>query len=1309
MGGSLIAIGVIGFSSADWLAKKIIEWYQPKLEEDLSKKLGHPLLIGQYNGLRPWGISLGPTKLLAGYKDKSTANVSNLKVQVAPISSLLNRRPVLIFTLSKARVNLTRNNKGSYWVLGTSKGSKSPNLELQFRLNDSSEIFFEPSKILVKPNSRIKLNLAESKVKGDLRLDLPKYGSLQVKGNGNWNKLEFEAKAGLRKFQLEALDGVLPTNLSLKTKGTVNGALYLGVKDGTFSCEGALGIYGFHLEGGALKDSLTSNNAALTCQDNLVRLPLTTFKYGIWTADITGNIPFDDSKNLRLGLSSLVKIEDNSQARLELKASLPFFFKEAGLTAGVLVADFTLDDYPLNSLGAFTGQSLSGNLSSNGKVEGPLSELTTNLSFSLENPQFSSIRLQEKWSGNFIGFSGKGGELEMKSVGAALPASISANLDANWGLDFLTIRRLGGDISVTRDQQSYVWSARDFRLDRIELALPPEKRFKRIFGKLSGSGNFAPNPLSLNGNLLLGYPRLTGLKLKEAQIVGNYFDKTYAINGELYPLDQGKISISTKGRVNGSLWSRTELKKISPAWLISTAIQLPKVNIQTPSSDGRAKDLGGFAINPKRESLDNQLREWIRSIIALSKDQQLKEIKEIINPNDIKGFVNGVIDVQGENLQKLNIDLKASGKLWPKSQKIKKETDIKPFGVTIKGPLQIGWGEFTFENIPFSLLSLFVPSPTGLTGMFGLNGRYRLGNRKPELTADLVFNEVGLGKNKLLLKKGKIDISESILKLDIKLQNSLSTKPLTLIGDVPLVESLPINLRIESHGDGINFVDDLFENEIEWKAGSADIRLLITGTIDKPKANGFLVLKNGEILLNEKLLNDINGTMLFDFNRVEIQQLSAKAGDIGVINGSGNISLFKEEEESNPLSIKINGVNLKSSFSDVLVSSKLVVRGALIKPVIGGEITVEKGSISTQRSGSTKKNKSKSKKISNGYGMSKTIQLPEQSWDRQSPLVLFIGNDNAPASKMVKSAIPKGFSSVSFDNLRLNLGPRLRIVSQPVASFEVEGFLLLNGGLDQTINASGLVRLLTGRVNLFTTTFVLDRREPNVAIFVPDMGLIPYVDVKLTTRIPETVIDPGEVSSSSDFATNGSSSIGIGGSRFVKVEVIATGPADRLKDNYQIRSKPPLPQSELLGLIGGNSLANLFKGNDSSVFADVLSRSLVSPVLGNISGAFNERLQINLYPAYVNTVAPESEVVDNQSANSSDENTDGLLSQQAWVTEVGIDLTDRISFLIQATPNRDDIPPQGTVVFQLNQNLGLQGSYDQNGNWQSLVEIFVRY
>ena len=80
-------------------------------------------------------------------------------------------------------------------------------------------------------------------------------------------------------------------------------------------------------------------------------------------------------------------------------------------------------------------------------------------------------------------------------------------------------------------------------------------------------------------------------------------------------------------------------------------------------------------------------------------------------------------------------------------------------------------------------------------------------------------------------------------------------------------------------------------------------------------------------------------------------------------------------------------------------------------------------------------------------------------------------------------------------------------------------------------------------------------------------------------------------------------SFGIGGSRFVNVEVPASGPADRISENFQLRSTPSLGRSELIGLIGGNSLANLVNsGGNGDAVTSLLNRSVASYVQGNLNG-----------------------------------------------------------------------------------------------------------
>ena len=83
---------------------------------------------------------------------------------------------------------------------------------------------------------------------------------------------------------------------------------------------------------------------------------------------------------------------------------------------------------------------------------------------------------------------------------------------------------------------------------------------------------------------------------------------------------------------------------------------------------------------------------------------------------------------------------------------------------------------------------------------------------------------------------------------------------------------------------------------------------------------------------------------------------------------------------------------------------------------------------------------------------------------------------------------------------------------------------------------------------------------------------------------------------------------------------------------------------------------------------------------------------------------------ENLEVNDTDESSSNTgLSTQSWIAEIGLDITDRVNFAVQATPDRDDLPPLGILTLQANPNLELLGSMDSEGEWKSQVQLFFRY
>ena len=132
-------------------------------------------------------------------------------------------------------------------------------------------------------------------------------------------------------------------------------------------------------------------------------------------------------------------------------------------------------------------------------------------------------------------------------------------------------------------------------------------------------------------------------------------------------------------------------------------------------------------------------------------------------------------------------------------------------------------------------------------------------------------------------------------------------------------------------------------------------------------------------------------------------------------------------------------------------------------------------------------------------------------------------------------------------------------------------------------------------------------------------------------------------------------------------------------------------------MIGGNS-------------ANLINRAFISQL--NTSNGFSEKFQLSLYPALIENNESINNVFSNENldVDDTDESSSNAgLSTQAWIAEIGLDITDRVNFAVQATPDRDDLPPLGILTLQANPNLELLGSLDSEGEWKSQVQLFFRY
>ena len=308
--------------------------------------------------------------------------------------------------------------------------------------------------------------------------------------------------------------------------------------------------------------------------------------------------------------------------------------------------------------------------------------------------------------------------------------------------------------------------------------------------------------------------------------------------------------------------------------------------------------------------------------------------------------------------------------------------------------------------------------------------------------------------------------------------------------------------------------------------------------------------------------------------------------------------------------------------------------------------------------------------------------------------------------------LPNYLDNLSFNNFKLKLGPDFKLQYSEIvqAYLDTKLDLNINGKVGKDLKARGLIYLKKGRANLYTTPFKLDKNKDNYILFASRSGVVPFINFSLVSKVPDSIIPISENNQDSNISgdldvnatSSGLGSFGIGNSRLIKIEASYEGFLDQLSfvdenRRIQLRSTPSYNRSQIIGLIGGNS-------------ANLINRAFISQL--NNADAFSERFQLSLYPALIenndslnNIFSSENLDIENDDQSSSAEE----FSSQAWVAEIGLDITDAINFAFQTVPGRDDLSPLGILTFQANPNLELLGSYDSNGDWKSQVQLFFRY
>ena len=319
---SSAAVGVgsvLAVQTLDRTAEDVLDSFRRPLERSIGAALGHPITIGPYQGLRPWGVALGETTVAPTPTDRSSIKLKGLSVHLDPLASLRQWQPVLRLKLQGLDVALDRQADGRYWRFGQvpQDGDVPPDLDLRFELAQPARIRLTPSGDEIQLTSRGSVQIAQQRFSAISRLSwLGRASSLDLEAKGRWDRPELVLSSRLRSLDLARLEAVLPGPDGTGLAGLASGDLAIQWTPSRFNCQGELKVKDLELRHTTLPDPLGSSAVGLTCRGDRLSLNRSRFRMGDWRADARGSVQLDGPVDLRINVASL-KRKDRAQLQLD--------------------------------------------------------------------------------------------------------------------------------------------------------------------------------------------------------------------------------------------------------------------------------------------------------------------------------------------------------------------------------------------------------------------------------------------------------------------------------------------------------------------------------------------------------------------------------------------------------------------------------------------------------------------------------------------------------------------------------------------------------------------------------------------------------------------------------------------------------------------------------------------------------------------------------------------------------------------------------------------------------------------------------
>jgi len=912
---------------------------------------------------------------------------------------------------------------------------------------------------------------------------------------------------------------------------------------------------------------------------------------------------------------------------------------------GDIALNVALNAYDLARLNAF----LPNSVTEYARIEG-LTSFDGRLTGNLENPKIAGNAQVDRLAVNELLFESimgpvefalaDGGRIDLQGQQDRLQLALKEAPQRSlpyWPLSFEVRNQ---DLLARGTTEGDLLRTEVVQLPLERLAIQPAAQYGlgTVTGLLAANVNVDLSNLSnpsAAGSLVVTQPSLEPVEAQQLNATFTYADGTAELSqGELL-FEEGRYLLTGSANIIGDIEYRGELViaegRAEDFVPLIQAIDFSALGLgaEDAATEGSAVDLGTQPVElPEEGSLQEKLESFVAFLEANpDADSDAGAIAqgtlgetELPPLEDLAGAFTGGITFAGSALSfaDATADFSVQGNSWewgentpPNSfvvrggvaqsnvdiDRVAVEAGETEIDLTASGSLDSLNGALSVENLPVEIAQLVYPLPVDVGGELDLVTSFSGSLADPAIEGEAAIADLQLNNYLFAGAAAEFDYRNAVLALESEIAVREDTQPISAEGRVPYMlpfaEVLPqttqVQLTAVVPNGNLEIINALTDEQVQWQSGRGEIVVDVGGTVFSPAVVGRASFREAAIssaLLADDVTN-VNGEVLFDLEKVDIEQLRAEI-DGGSIAIDGRLPLLpsgqsvltqlpsdfplqvfsaaptEDSQASSSLMIALEALPINySGLLEGVFNGQLLITGAALAPTVSGNIEVNNGVINA-----TNALQNASDFGAGGEEEIELINPYRADFLDIDPLAL--------EAEQPKGVFDDLLDQVALQNLQIVLGDRLTIASRPIFRITALGDLTVSGTLAD-IQPSGIIELQSGEVNLFASQFRLDRGAPNTATFFPDNGLDPILDVELLARVQETDVDPlpPPTGGFANAEVNAATVDTAGNVQFISVRASAQGPASELTDNLTLTSRPPREQGELLALLGGGTVTGI--------------------------------------------------------------------------------------------------------------------------------------